>query len=161
MTKVGAPYGNRNAEKWTLKKAVQLFHDAIDLSNEKETSIVKVFGEPTKIESYKFDFIGEISGELGTFKEIFNHLYKRFNILKRLNNVLHSNIERNCYYNGKKGAIKEASAIMNLKSNHKWTDRIDQTTKDKEITKKNIDLSKLTEEELRAYAELQSKLERD
>ena len=148
---MAAPYGNRNAEKWTFRKAIQLFHDAIELTNKKETTTVKQFGEPTKIESYKYDFIGEISGELGTFKEIFNHLYKRFNSLKRLNDVLHSNIERNCYYNGKKGAIKEASAIMNLKSNHKWKDRVDNTTNDKEVNT-NINLSNLTYEQLKEIA---------
>jgi len=116
----GAPYGNRNAEKWTFKKAIQLFHNAIELTNEKEnTNANGVIG-------YQYDFIGEIAGELGTFKQIFEHLNRRFPTLKRLNNQLHTNIERNCYYNGKKGTIKEASAIMNLKSNHKWTDRIEQ-----------------------------------
>lgn len=107
----GAPYGNRNAEKWTFRKAVALFHDAIELSNQKND------------DGYKFDFIGEIARELGTFKEIFNHLTTRFNNLERLKNQLHTNIEQNCYYNGKKGNIKEASALMNLKSNWKWTDR--------------------------------------
>ena len=32
-------------------------------------------------------------------------------------------MERNCYSNTKKGIIKEATGIVNLKSNHKWTDR--------------------------------------
>ena len=123
---VGAPYGNRNAEKWNIKKAVMLFNDAIDLTNKKESQQVKVGDKVTEFEGYSYDFIGELAGELGTFKEIFSHLVKRFNVLSRKHKQLITNIERNCYYNGKKGAIKEASAIMNLKSNHKWTDRIEQ-----------------------------------
>ncbi len=115
----GAPYGNKNAEKWTFKKSVRLFHDAIKLTN--KTKKIKLSG--IKQKTYVYDFIGEIAGELGTFKQIFEHLTKRFMTLKRLNNQLHTNIERNCYYNAKKGAIKEATGIINLKSNHHWTDR--------------------------------------
>jgi len=150
--KVGAPYGNRNAEKWTFKKAIQLFKDAIDLSNEKETSFLKVGERAVEVKNYKYDFIGEISGELGTYhKMITHHLPNRFKSLERVKNQLLSNLERNCYSNGKKGAIKEASAIMNLKSNYHWTDRNDITTKDKEINQK--DVSEYTTEELIKRAE--------
>jgi len=119
----GPPYGNKNAEKWNFKKSVQLFHDAIALSEIKEHSNV------LKTEWFKFDFIGEIAGELGTFHLIFGHLVKRFPSLQRLKNQLDSNIERNCYFNTKKGIIREATGIVNLKSNWHWTDRIDQRTK--------------------------------
>lgn len=120
---MAAPYGNRNAEKWSFKKAVKLFNEAIELSNEKDTLQLKTKTGVIEFTGYKFDFLGEIAAELGTFKMIFHHLKKRFKVLERLDNQLHTNIERNCYYNGKKGMIKEASAIMNLKSNHRWTDR--------------------------------------
>jgi len=129
----GAPYGNKNAEKWTFKKAVKLFNDAIKLSEESESYYLKVGEKAVEVTGYKYDFIGEIARELGTFKEIFTHLSNRFEILKRPHNQLITNLESNCYYNTKKGAIKEATGIVNLKSNHKWTDRLDQTTKDKEI----------------------------
>lgn len=115
----GAPYGNKNAEKWTLRISVEFYKKCIELTNEREEVIVN--GNP--VNGYKYDFIGEIAGELGTYKQVFDHLLKRFPTLKRLYNQFHTNIERNCYCNGKKGTIKEASAIMNLKSNHKWTDR--------------------------------------
>ena len=112
--------GNKNAEKYNKEAAIEIFEKAIEMTNEKES--VKVNG--MEFQAYKYDFIGEIAGELNTFKDIFNHLLKRFkDDLKTLDKQLHTNIERNCYWNGKKGAIKEASAIMNLKSNHKWTDR--------------------------------------
>ena len=123
---VGAPYGNRNAEKWNIKKAIKLFNDAIELTNKKDKTLVKVGDKVTEFEGYEFDFIGEVARELGTFKEIFSHLIKRFPSLIRKHNSLITNIESNCYYNTKKGAIKEGTGIVNLKSNHRWTDRIEQ-----------------------------------
>lgn len=108
----GAPYGNKNAEKWSFKKAIKLFKDAIELCDEKDD------------DAYKFDFIGEIARELGTFHEIFEHLSKRFPSLKRLKNQLDTKIQSNCYSNTKRGKIREATGIVNLKSNWGWTDRL-------------------------------------
>lgn len=132
------PYGNRNAEKWSFRKSVKLFHDAIDLTNQKEElKIVKC--EVILISTgYEFDFIGELAAELGTFKEVFTHLTKRFPALQRLKSQLDNNIERNCYNNAKKGFIREATGIVNLKSNWKWTDRV-QTDIDLSTTRKTID----------------------
>ena len=156
---MAAPYGNRNAEKWTFRKAIRLFHDAIELSNETESYFLKVNEKAVEVKGYKFDFIGEISGELGTYHQmITQHLPNRFPRLERLKNQLLSNLERNCYVNGKKGSIKEASAIMNLKSNYRWTDRNDITTKDKEI---KTNLSELTTEELIARAKAKKALENE
>lgn len=115
----GAPYGNKNAEKWSFKKSIKLFHDAIELTNKK--SKIKVNGN--EVDGYDFDFIGEIARELGTFHEIFDHLEKRFPKLQRLRYELNTNIQSNCYSNTKKGIIREATGIVNLKSNWKWTDR--------------------------------------
>lgn len=128
----GPPYGNKNAEKWTFKKAVKLFHEAINLCDEKEPFTI----HGNKVEGYKYDFIGELARQLGTFKEIFTHLSKRegFSSLKRLHNQLITAIEQNCYYNTKRGIIREATGIVNLKSNHRWTDRLDNTTLDEKIT---------------------------
>ena len=125
MGKVGAPYGNKNAEKWSFKKSVQLFKDAIALSEQTDVlNITDKAGNITTVLSiYKYDFIGEVAKELGTFHQIFGHLVSRFPTLKRLKEQLDSNIETNCYSNTKKGAIKEATGIVNLKSNWKWTDR--------------------------------------
>jgi len=132
MGKVGAPYGNKNAEKWTFKKAIRLYNDAIELSNQKET--FKINGK--NVEGYSFDFIGEIARELGTYHKLITiHLPERFPQLNRKKNELLSNLESNCYSNGKKGIIKEASALMNLKSNWAWTDRqqLDHTSKGDKI----------------------------
>lgn len=137
MGKIGAPYGNKNAEKWTLKKAIALFKDAIALTNEKETIVITDSkGNITNtVEVYKYDFIGEVARDLGTFHLIFIHLEKRFPMLERLKTQLDNNIESNCYFNTKKGYIKEATGIVNLKSNWKWTDRqqLDHTSKGESI----------------------------
>lgn len=134
----GAPYGNRNAEKWTFKKSIRLFNDAIDLTDEEMTIKIKVGNKITEMKGYKFDFIGEIARELKTFHEIFVHLKSRFPVLKRKYNTLINNLEQNCYSNTKKGIIKEATGLVNLKSNHKWTDRIDNTSGDQPIDNKVV-----------------------
>ena len=131
----GAPYGNKNAEKWTFKKSVKMFHHAIELTKQKITYHMKVNDRAVEVTGYEFDFIGEIARELGTFKEIFTHLAKRFPALQRLHNELNNNIESNCYHNTKKGIIKEATGIVNLKSNWKWTDR---TENRHEVSTENI-----------------------
>ena len=124
MAKVGAPYGNKNAEKWTLKKAIRLFRDAIELTLEEETYFLKVGDKAVEVNGFKYDFIGEVAKSLGTYHQMLTqHLPARFPQLHRLKNQIISNLEANCYVNTKKGVIKEATGLVNLKSNHKWTDR--------------------------------------
>ena len=138
----GAPYGNRNAEKWTFKKAVKLFHDALELSEEEETFYLKQGERAIEVSGFKYDFIGEIAKALGTYHNLITRdLPKRFPVLQRLKNQLLNNLESNCYTNGKRGPIKEASSIMNLKSNHRWTDRLDNTSGDEKIETKQINIS--------------------
>ena len=112
----GAPKNNKNAEKWTEEAATELFEKAIKLTQQKTDG------------QYDYDFIGQIARELETFKEIFTYLVGRFPSLKNKHNIIISNCEANCYYNGKNQNIVPSLAIMNLKSNHGWTDRVDQTT---------------------------------
>ena len=134
---MSAPYGNRNAEKWTFRKAVKLYNDAIKLCDKTETIVVTKGAEIRKIEGYKFDFIGEIAAELGTYHDLITRdLPSRFKVLQRRKNQLVRNLERNCYSNTKKGFIREATGLVNLKSNHKWTDRIDNTSGDKPLDTK-------------------------
>ena len=116
---MAAPKGNKNAEVWTEEKSIKLFEEAIKLTNQKETFSVN--GKDVK--GYSFDFIGEVARELKTFHHIFSHLVDRFPELKNEHKTLIANLEANCYYNTKKGLIREATGIVNLKSNHKWTDR--------------------------------------
>lgn len=129
---MAAPKGNKNAEKWTIEKAEILLLNAIKLSNQKENFTVN----GKQIQGYSFDFIGEVARELDTYHEIITRdIPKRFPELKALTNKLIKNLETNCYSNTKKGLIREATGIVNLKSNHKWTDRIENENTNKSTIK--------------------------
>lgn len=103
---MAAPQNNKNAEKWTYKEAKDFMEKAVSLSYSKE-----------------YDYIGEVAKDLKTYHEVFDYLSNKFKDLKRLKNLIISNCEVNCFSNAKKGDIVASVAIMNLKSNHKWTDR--------------------------------------
>lgn len=60
---------------------------------------------------------------MDSYIEIFDYLIEKFPDLAKKKNKIKRNCEANCFSNAKKGNIKEASAIMNLKSNHGWKDR--------------------------------------
>jgi len=104
---MAAPKGNTNAEKWTLEEATSFMNEAVELSKSK-----------------RYDFIGEVAQAQDSYKEVYNYLVDKYPSLKRLLNKLKSNCESNCFYNGKNGDIVPSLAIMNLKSNHGWTDRV-------------------------------------
>ena len=114
----GAPKENTNAEKWTFEQANELFDKALDLSLQKE-----------------YDFIGEVARDLGTYRDIFTYLSKRFPELKDKHSLILSNLEANCFTHTKKGDINTAVGIVNLKSNYNWTDRqqTDVTTNGKDL----------------------------
>lgn len=112
----GAPKENTNAEKWTLEEATKFMNEAVELSNSK-----------------KYDFVGEVAKDLGQYHHLFGYLKTKFKEVTRQYNMIYSNCEANCFFNGKTGEIIPSLAIMNLKSNHKWTDRVDNTTEGKEI----------------------------
>jgi len=104
----GAPEGNKNAEKWTKLEAETLFEKALSKSTIDE-----------------YDFIGEIARDLNICRQTFDYLSRKFPSLKDVHNKILSNLEANCFSHSKKGKIKEATAIVNLKSNYGWTDRTD------------------------------------
>lgn len=104
--------GNKNAEKWTFEEADKLFNKALELSYNKD-----------------FDFIGEIARELKTYHQIFTFLVGKFPQLQETHKTILSNLESNCFCNSKKGNINVAVGIVNLKSNHGWTDRTQTETK--------------------------------
>lgn len=120
---MAAPKENKNSEKWTEDKAKEFFKTAIEMAEK---------------DSREFDFIGEIARELNSYKEIFNYLSNKFQSLKPLHNRLLTALEANCFYNAKKGNIVPSLGIINLKSNHGWTDRVDQTTKGEKVESNNI-----------------------
>jgi hypothetical protein len=116
---MAAPKGNTNAEKWTLKESIKFFDKAVELSDKLD-----------------YDFIGEVAKDLKQDKGVFDYLVEKFpnkgfNKLKRR---IKYNCEVNCFRNAKKGDIIPSLAIMNLKSNHGWTDRVDTTTKGESIS---------------------------
>lgn len=110
---MGAPKGNINAEKWTIEEAEKFFNTAVEISD-----------------NIDYDFIGEICKDLGQDKGIFDYLIEKFpnTRFKTLKNRIKNNCEVNCFRNAKKGDIVPSLAIMNLKSNHGWTDRVENRT---------------------------------
>ncbi len=145
------PIGNKNAEKYSKKDALKLFSDSLKKSMEMVDGGVE----------YKYDFIGEVARDLKTYHYIYAHLVNRFPELDSMFIELRANLEANCYCNTKKGKIREATGIVNLKSNHKWTDRNDHTSSDKSMSPKQepLDLSKLSDDELEIMEKLQKKIE--
>ena len=100
---------NTNAEKWTLEVATEFMEKAVELSRDSD-----------------YDFIGEIAFDLNSDKGTFDYIIQKFPQLKRLKTRLKNNCERNCFRNIKKENINTAAGIINLKSNHGWSDRIQQ-----------------------------------
>lgn len=123
---MAAPKDNKNAEVWTLDVAEKLFLDSIQLAKDKN-----------------HDFIGEVAIELDQYIEIYDYLASKFEELNKLYNKLKRTCEANCFSNGKKGKIVPSLAIMNLKSNHGWTDRLQTDNNNKnentELTKEQRD----------------------
>lgn len=101
---------NTNAERWGFEEAEKFMLEAVELSKDK-----------------KYDFIGEIAREQGAYKEVYNYITEKHEELKPLLKTIKGNCESNCFYNGKKQNITPSLAIMNLKSNHGWTDRVENT----------------------------------
>ncbi len=112
----GAPKNNKNAEKWTEEEAIKFFDKALKVCKEKG-----------------FDFIGEVASELDTYRDIFTYLKDKFTTVKPLYKRLEQQCETNCFAHAKKGEIVPSLGIINLKSNHGWTDRVDQTTKGEQV----------------------------
>ncbi|MDM1523833.1 hypothetical protein HX088_11205 [Empedobacter sp. 225-1] len=103
--------GNLNAEKYDEDEAIKIFSEAIKIAKEN-----------------KLDFIGEVANEQGIYLDIYDDLIQRFQHLKILHKKLKRTCEANCFTNAKKGKIHAGVAIMNLKSNHQWTDRMENKT---------------------------------
>jgi hypothetical protein len=110
---MSAPKGNKNAEKWSIKEARDFLDKALELSKNTD-----------------YDFLGEVARDLDSYRDVFDYLIKTYPDLTGKLRQVKGNLEANCFANGKKGKIKDSLAIMNLKSNYRWTDRqeIDHTT---------------------------------
>jgi len=112
----GPPLENKNAEIWDIETSQKLFNDTKEMSKDDQ-----------------YDFIGEIARDLGISRHTYTYLVTKYPQLESDLNIILGNLEANCFKHSKTGKIKEASAIMNLKSNYRWTDRNDHTSGDKPI----------------------------
>lgn len=126
-----AKIGNDNAETWTEEKAIEVFQKSIELSKEKSDYFVN----GKIVQGYEFHFIGEVAchEDVDQYSDVYLYLKDKYKSCQRLYDKLKRRLEQNCFSDSKKGVIKEATAIMNLKSNYKWTDRNDNTSGDKPI----------------------------
>lgn len=106
----GAPKYNTNAEKWDLETSVNFMNESLDLAKTK-----------------KHDFIGEVARDMDSYREVYTYLKDKFKECKHIYKRIIQECESNCFSHGKNGDIIPSLAIMNLKSNHKWTDRVDNT----------------------------------
>lgn len=102
----GAPKGNQNAVKWTRESATALFDNALSLSYQDE-----------------YDFIGLITKKLMVTRAILDYLKEKYPELQNTYDMIKENCETNCFQNAK-SAKHQAIYILNLKSNHKWVDRV-------------------------------------
>lgn len=123
--------GNKNAEKWTFEEADKFFQKAISLAKQKEDYVV---GKESIIKGFSYHFLGEIASEMCVYLDLFTYLIEKFPDLQKDYKQLKTRLESNCFADSKKGVIKEATAIMNLKSNYGWTDRNDHTTQGEKIS---------------------------
>ena len=108
--------GNTNAEKWTLEASIEFMQDSLKLAREQ-----------------KHDFIGEVARDMDSYRDVYTYLKDKYSECNHLYNKILQECETNCFSHGKKGDINTAMAIVNLKSNHNWTDRVDNTSKGNEI----------------------------
>ena len=114
---MAAPKENKNAEIWDIEKSTTLFNNCLETAKDKELDCN--------------DFIGEVAQHNGTYLTQLDYLKEKFTELEHIYKAIKSYCEANCFRNGKKGTIVPSLAIMNLKSNHGWTDRVanDHTSK--------------------------------
>jgi hypothetical protein len=111
---MAAPIENKNAETWNFDESERFLNDSLILVKEKE-----------------HDFIGEVARDMNQYRQLYPYLINKFPSLKYIHERIIQECESNCFSHGKKGDIVPSLAIMNLKSNHGWTDRVDQTTQGK------------------------------
>lgn len=108
--------GNIHSEKWTLEVSIAFMQDSLKLAREK-----------------KHDFIGEVARDMDSYRDVYTYLKDKYVECKPLYKKILQECETNCFSHGKNGKINTAMAIVNLKSNHNWTDRVDNTSKGNEI----------------------------
>lgn len=103
--------GNQHEQHWTEDEALAFMQNSL-----------------IAMEKNGFDFIGELAQEMGQYRTLYYYLADKFPSCKNVLKKIEQECEANCFRHGKKGEIVPSLAIMNLKSNHGWTDRVDQTS---------------------------------
>lgn len=103
--------GNLNAELYSLEDSLDLFGQMLVMSRDN-----------------KYTFIKQLSIQFGISYDIIVHLKKRFSQLVPIYNLIKDNLENNCYTASNEDKLKLPLAILNLKSNYGWTDRIENST---------------------------------
>lgn len=126
----GAPKENTNAEKWNLEEANNFMVESLKLAKEKA-----------------HDFIGEVARDMNQYRELYDYLTSKFPELKSIYKRIVQECETNCFSHGKNGDIIPSLAIMNLKSNHKWTDRNDTTSGGDKIQTPILNVDPLSKDE--------------
>lgn len=114
---MAAPEKNKNAEVWTIESAIELFNKCLETAKDKDLDCN--------------DFIGEVAQENNTTLWQLDYLTEKYPELKNTYKRIKSNCEANCFANGKRNKIVPSLAIMNLKSNHGWTDRVESSNTNK------------------------------
>ena len=103
--------GNQYSEHWTKEESENFLKEALEISNKNG-----------------YDFIGEVAKKLGSYVDVFDYIISKFPELSHYKRQIKRNCEANCFSSGKNGDIVPSLAIMNLKSNHGWTDRVENNT---------------------------------
>jgi len=135
---MAAPKNNTNAQKWSLEQAIALFEKSIELAKRK----TEYFVSGQLVLGFEFHYIGEIatSDEIELYPDIYLYFKNTFKDCEPLYKALIAQCEANCFSDTKRGIIKEATGIFNLKANHKWSERqeIDHTTNGENINTQPI-----------------------
>jgi len=137
--------GNKAAEKWTEEDAIKAFEEAYNKTHE-DKNILCVQDAFFAIEMRPTTA---------------HYLINKFPVLEDVKKDINDKVISRINNGALKGDYNPTAGIWRMKQlGERDTQYQDHTTKGESLNKK-ADLSQLTEDELRAYAELQSKLEGD
>lgn len=103
--------GNLNAELYSEEETINLFTQMITMSRNDD-----------------YTFIKQLTREFGISYDVFISLVRRFPNLNEAYKLIKDNLETNCYTASNEDKLKIQLAILNLKSNYGWTDRVASNT---------------------------------
>lgn len=177
--------GSKNAEKYTEEVTIGILEQMIEflqtdklveISTQEELSAMKFDPEATdyledaKQVKYVVKRITKrphLKLEARLHMKIYNHTwfsdmetkFKENKTISYLLKTIDDLVLLNTYESASNGSTNALMAKMNLAKNHDWKDKSEKTIEDK--TKPQLDLSKLTTDELRKYLELATKCQPD